>query len=64
MKSFKQFLEQVGNIKQISYPAAVSHKVYNPLTSKSKKSLQEKLCLRIQAGVDLVIPQMVMEPKY
>jgi len=31
MKSFKQFLEQVGNIKQISYPAAVRHKIYNPL---------------------------------
>ena len=36
MKSFKQFLEQVGNIKQISYPAAVRHKIYNPLTGKSK----------------------------
>lgn len=36
MKSFKQFLEQVGTIKQISYPAAVRHKVYNPLTGKSK----------------------------
>ena len=36
MKSFKQFLEQVGSIKQISYPAAVRHKVYNPLTGKSK----------------------------
>jgi hypothetical protein len=36
MKSFKQFLEQVGNIKQISYPAAVSHKIYNPLTGSSK----------------------------
>ena len=36
MKSFKQFLEQVGSIKQISYPAAVRHKIYNPLTGKSK----------------------------
>jgi hypothetical protein len=36
MKSFKQFLEQVGNIKQISYHSAISHKVYNPMTGKSK----------------------------
>jgi hypothetical protein len=36
MKSFKQFLEQVKNIKQISYPASVRHTIYNPLTGKSK----------------------------
>jgi len=36
MKSFKQFLEQVETIKQISYPASVRHKVYNPLTGSSK----------------------------
>ena len=36
MKSFKQYLEQVRNIKQISYTADVRHKIYNPLTGKSK----------------------------